>query len=115
MWRSPVGATPHGVDAAAHLEAAGEGVLLIDEEDEAHRPVGWLVLEPARHGKQQCHPRAVVVRAWRAGHGVIVGADQDDLLGSRDPFEGRHNIRHHADIHIDLVAVCFDASQHQLA
>src|SRR5438876_1350421 len=82
------------VHLAPHLAAAEEWRLLIDEQYEApgvHRhPL-------AKRARQLDHRRdagAVVIRARRAVHRIVVSADDDDLVGTRGPFQLDQHVTH---------------------
>ncbi|HEX6015194.1 MAG TPA: hypothetical protein VFY87_26030 [Geminicoccaceae bacterium] len=69
------------MDGAAHVLGEAERRLLVGEGDEADRALGLERGEDARQLQQPRHPAGVVVGARAAAHGVVVGADRQDLVG----------------------------------
>ena len=70
-----------GVGHTSHLAGLEEWRLFVGKEDEAQCLVGFFVCEVSCEGKRCCNGRAVIVCAGAAIDGVIMGADDYNLLG----------------------------------
>lgn len=72
-----------GVHFAAHRLGVEVRRLFAGERDEADCSTVRDGLEQPRHFDQNRDSRSVIVGSGRLGHGVVVGAEQYDLLGPR--------------------------------
>ena len=70
-----------GVGHTSHLAGLEEWRLFVCKEDEAKCLVSFFVCEVSCEGKRCCNGRAVIICAGAAIDGVIMGADDYNLLG----------------------------------
>jgi hypothetical protein len=80
---SPASAQGVGVDGAAHELGQEIGRLLVDEENKAQRPSESLPREGPSQRQNARRAGAVVVGAGAIEDGIVMGADDENLMGPR--------------------------------
>src|SRR5262249_8732622 len=87
---TPVGVL--GVNPAPHIFRLEPWRLLVDEGHKPHRARRMRSLRNTRQLQKRSHTAGVIVSAWTIAYGVIVSADNNDLLGPRNAGDLNHQV-----------------------
>jgi len=92
-------ARPAGVEAAAHVVAGEVGHLLVHEGDVAQGAGARRAGQRRGQLQEDRHAAGVVVRARRAGRGIVVCAHEENARAGVGPRLLRHHVGHELPAH----------------